>query len=168
MRWVVSFIFLLNVCFAFAKGDDAFIKLDLPTFESDGVFSTTSRPPNDWWVELNDPILDSLINLAVSNNQDVFVAMDNILAATFSATAHDEFCLFCKKGSKPVTRTFKVLELLNICNFNSFNIRVNMLYKFGDIMSPLRTYIALIVTWHFRQIPTLNIFHSLLERFDYS
>ncbi|MBR5241264.1 MAG: TolC family protein [Muribaculaceae bacterium] len=84
MRWVVSFIFILNVCFAFAKGDDAFIKLDLPTFESDGVFSTTSRPPNDWWVELNDPILDSLINLAVSNNQDVFVAMDNILAARAS------------------------------------------------------------------------------------
>ena len=84
MRWVVSFIFLLNVCFAFAKGDDAFIKLDLPTFESDGVFSTTSRPPNDWWVELNDSVLDSLISLAVSNNQDVFVAMDNIMAARAS------------------------------------------------------------------------------------
>ena len=84
MRWVVSFIFILNVCFAFAKGDDAFIKLDLPSFESDGVFSTTSRPANDWWVELNDPVLDSLINLAIGNNQDVFVAMDNILAARTS------------------------------------------------------------------------------------
>ena len=84
MRWVVSFIFLLNVCFAFAKGDEAFIRLDLPTFESNGVFLTTTRPPNDWWVELNDSVLDSLINLAVSNNQDVFVAMDNILAARAS------------------------------------------------------------------------------------
>ena len=84
MRWVVSFIFLLNVCVAFAKGDEAFIRLDLPTFESNGVFLTTTRPPNDWWVELNDSVLDSLINLAVSNNQDVFVAMDNILAARAS------------------------------------------------------------------------------------
>ena len=84
MRWVVSFIFLFNVCFAFAKGDEAFIKLDLPSFESDGMFSTTSRPTNDWWVDLNDSVLDSLISLAVSNNQDVFVAMDNIMAARAS------------------------------------------------------------------------------------
>lgn len=84
MRFTVSLLFIINTLFVFGKSDDAFIKLDLPTFESDVVFSTTSRPPNDWWVELNDPILDSLINLAVSNNQDVFVAMDNILAARAS------------------------------------------------------------------------------------
>ncbi len=84
MRWILSFIFIIDVCFTFAKGDDAFIKLDLPQFENDGIFSTSSRPQNDWWVELNDNTLDSLITLAISNNQDVFVAMDNILAARAS------------------------------------------------------------------------------------
>ena len=79
MRFTVSLLFIINTLFVFGKSDDAFIKLDLPTFESDGVFSTTSRPPNDWWEELNDPILDSLINLAVSNNQDVFVNKLTIL-----------------------------------------------------------------------------------------
>ena len=84
MRFTVSLLFIINTLFVFGKGDDAFIELNLPTFDNDGIFSTASPPEDDWWRELNDNTLDSLITLAISNNQDIFVAMDNILAARAS------------------------------------------------------------------------------------
>ncbi len=84
MRFTVSLLFIINTLFVFGKGDDAFIELNLPTFDNDGIFSTASPPESSWWRELNDNTLDSLITLAISNNQDIFVAMDNILAARAS------------------------------------------------------------------------------------
>lgn len=92
MRYVLVFVFVLNLLFAFGKGNEAFIDLDLPVFRSDSLVSTKYAPQERWWEALNDESLDSLISLAIDNNQDVYVALDNILAARASyRVAQSEF-----------------------------------------------------------------------------
>ncbi|MBP3353701.1 MAG: TolC family protein [Bacteroidales bacterium] len=84
MRFRVSLLLILNIFTVFGKDDDAFIDIDFPQFKSDSVFSTSVMPADNWWREFNDPILDSLIVLAINNNQDIYAAYDNITAARAS------------------------------------------------------------------------------------
>ena len=54
----------------------------LPDSWSDGVFFSQTLPVDDeWWRNFNDPVLDSLIAVASSNNYSVLAAIENIRKA---------------------------------------------------------------------------------------
>lgn len=68
---------------ASGRDDGAFVTGELPKyFMTDSLF--TDEAPDvkyKWWESLGDATLDSLVELAVMNNPDVFTALDNIVAA---------------------------------------------------------------------------------------
>lgn len=93
MRVIFLFFFLL----AFAGGtmaqqgleqgknppqSDGYLGEPLPQGWNDGEFFDQTLPPDDeWWLNFDDPLLDSLIVTACKNNYSVLGAMENIRKA---------------------------------------------------------------------------------------
>ena len=58
------------------------IETPLPDRWSNAEYFNQTLPVNDeWWLNFNDPVLDSLITVASSNNYSVLAAMENIKKA---------------------------------------------------------------------------------------
>ena len=59
-----------------------FIEKPLPDKWNDGEYFNQTLPVDDkWWLNFNDPVLDSLITVACGNNYSVLTAMENIMKA---------------------------------------------------------------------------------------
>ena len=89
---ILLFIMLLSVEVTLAQqsaGQDGnalqsevIIGNPLPDRWSDGEYYTQRLPVDDeWWLNFNDPVLDSLIAVAGGNNYSVLAAMENIKKA---------------------------------------------------------------------------------------
>lgn len=66
-----------------AKGGiTAYNSSKLPnSFKLDSLITNKTPSNSSWWVTLNDANLDSLITLVIDNNQDIYIALDNIKSA---------------------------------------------------------------------------------------
>ena len=94
---MVRFSFLLLFTLALADGAVAqqndrqadytaqsgtFIEKPLPDKWNDGEYFNQTLPVDDkWWLNFNDPVLDSLISVACNNNYSALAAMENIRKA---------------------------------------------------------------------------------------
>ena len=59
-----------------------FIEKPLPDKWNDGEYFNQTLPVDDkWWLNFNDPVLDSLITVACNSNYSVLAAMENIKKA---------------------------------------------------------------------------------------
>ena len=59
-----------------------FIEKPLPDKWNDGEYFNQTLPVDDeWWLNFNDPVLDSLISVACSSNYSALAAMENIRKA---------------------------------------------------------------------------------------
>jgi NodT family efflux transporter outer membrane factor (OMF) lipoprotein len=81
----VSFLFLFFlacVTGAMAQQGGSYLEKPLPQSWNDGEFFDQTLPPDDtWWLNFEDPVLDSLIVVACKNNYSVLGAMENIRKA---------------------------------------------------------------------------------------
>lgn len=81
-------ILLLSVIITSAQAkekNEQFLNGNIPqSYMPDSLFSSAAPTAEKWWESFNDRTLDSLITLAVKNNQDVFTALDNITTARTS------------------------------------------------------------------------------------
>ena len=83
MRVSFLFLFLLAcVTGAVAQQGERLLEKPLPQWWNDGEFFDQTLPPDDtWWLNFDDPVLDSLIVTACENNYSVLGAMENIRKA---------------------------------------------------------------------------------------
>ncbi|MBR5813127.1 MAG: efflux transporter outer membrane subunit [Bacteroidaceae bacterium] len=83
MTRLYSSFLLLSICIcAIAQKDDALLDDKFPLEWNDGEYFNQELPPDDdWWRNFNDPVLDSLITVAATNNYSVLGAMENIRKA---------------------------------------------------------------------------------------
>ena len=83
MRVSFLFLFLLAcVAGAVAQQGERLLEKPLPQWWNDGEFFDQTLPPDDtWWLNFDDPVLDSLIVTACENNFSVLGAMENIRKA---------------------------------------------------------------------------------------
>ena len=81
----VSFLFLFFlacVTGAMAQQGENYLEKPLPQWWNDGEFFDQTLPPDDtWWLNFEDPVLDSLIVAACKNNYSALGAMENIRKA---------------------------------------------------------------------------------------
>lgn len=65
-----------------AQQGGEYLENSLPQEWSDGEYFDQTLPPDDeWWLNFNDPVLDSLIVTACNSNYSVLAAMQNIKKA---------------------------------------------------------------------------------------
>ncbi len=65
-----------------AQQGGEYLENSLPQEWSDGEYFDQTLPPDDeWWLNFNDPVLDSLIVTAYNSNYSVLAAMQNIKKA---------------------------------------------------------------------------------------
>ena len=81
-----AFLFLLLPICLFAQKGDGYLERALPANweENDSIFQQTLPVDDQWWVKFNDPVLDSLITIAIEQNYNVLMAIDRILMAKAS------------------------------------------------------------------------------------
>lgn len=79
------FLLLLSIAAVLrttAQQGGEFLENSLPQEWSDGEYFDQTLPPDDeWWLNFNDPVLDSLIVTACNSNYSVLAAMQNIKKA---------------------------------------------------------------------------------------
>lgn len=78
--------FLLSLFFSVAvstaQQGERYLKEPLPQGWNDGEYFSQTLPVDDkWWLNFEDPLLDSLISVACKNNYSVLGAMENIRKA---------------------------------------------------------------------------------------
>ena len=75
-------LFLTPFAGAVAQQGEVFIDSALPEGWNNGdCFDQTMPPDDEWWLNFEDPVLDSLILYASENSYSVLVAMENIRKA---------------------------------------------------------------------------------------
>lgn len=79
------FLLLLSIAAVLrttAQQGGEYLENSLPQEWSDGEYFDQTLPPDDeWWLNFNDPVLDSLIVTACNSNYSVLAAMQNIKKA---------------------------------------------------------------------------------------
>ena len=83
MRLSFLFLFFLVCCVQVnAQQGENYLEKPLPQGWNDGEFFDQTLPPDDtWWLNFEDPLLDSLIVTACKNNYSALGAMENIRKA---------------------------------------------------------------------------------------
>ena len=83
MRLSFLFLFLLACSMgAMSQNGEGYLEKPLPPGWNDGEFFDQTLPPDDtWWLNFEDPLLDSLIITACRNNYSALGAMENIRKA---------------------------------------------------------------------------------------
>ena len=83
MRLSFLFLFFLVCCVQVnAQQGENYLEKPLPHGWNDGEFFDQTLPPDDtWWLNFEDPLLDSLIVTACKNNYSALGAMENIRKA---------------------------------------------------------------------------------------
>ena len=83
MRLSFLFLFLLACSMgAMSQNGEGYLEKPLPPGWNDGEFFDQTLPPDDtWWLNFEDPLLDSLIITACKNNYSALGAMENIRKA---------------------------------------------------------------------------------------
>jgi outer membrane protein TolC len=75
-------LFLTPFAGAVAQQGEVFIDSALPEGWNNGdCFDQTMPPDDEWWLNFEDPVLDSLILYASENSYSVLGAMENIRKA---------------------------------------------------------------------------------------
>ena len=80
----LHFLFLMFLASigAAAQSKGEYLDMPLPREWNDGEYFNQTLPPDDqWWRNFEDPVLDSLITAAASNNYTALRAMENIRKA---------------------------------------------------------------------------------------
>ena len=74
-------LLLVELCAA-AQSNGEYLDGPLPQEWNDGEYFNQTLPPDDeWWHNFEDPVLDSLISVAATNNYSALGAMENIRKA---------------------------------------------------------------------------------------
>lgn len=74
-------LLLVGLCAA-AQSNGEYLDGPLPREWNDGEYFNQTLPPDDeWWQNFEDPVLDSLISVAATNNYSALGAMENIRKA---------------------------------------------------------------------------------------
>ena len=70
----------------FAQRENKYLERALPQSwqENDTIFQQTLPVDDQWWTKFNDPILDSIIAVAIKQNYNALIAIDRIAAAKAS------------------------------------------------------------------------------------
>ncbi len=79
---VLLFLWLCILPVMAQNRENEYLSAPMPaTWTTDSLFIQTLPADDRWWQELNDPVLDSLIMVAVANNHNLLVAADRIRIA---------------------------------------------------------------------------------------
>lgn len=84
LGWILSLL-LLSLVVKGQSEDNKYLENTLPEIWGDSTFQQQTLPVDDqWWIAFNDPILDSLIAVAVKQNYSVLTAIDRMEASKAS------------------------------------------------------------------------------------